>query len=197
MSIRRLATLAVLAALAALAVPSAVAAQVPATAPHIRLAGAFTMTGRITAAHGVTGERVGERVTRTWTFEPTCPVGQCLTEELVRARGVGTDRTLLRRKFTVFSRWRGEGSYFAPLMCGARVHPLGERVFFRITVEITAAAPGADGLPAATSVRATYVSYRHTNRTRCVLPAARDAAVYTGVPVTPAPGQPAPTPAPG
>jgi hypothetical protein len=193
---RRLATLLVL---APLALPSAALAAAPAPLAHIRLAGEFTMTGRITAARGVAGEHVGETVARTWNFLAPCPAGQCLTEKLVRSRAVGGDKTLLRRKFTVFGRWTGAGSFFAPLMCGSRVEPLGERVFFRITVQITGETL-VDGMPVATSVKASYKSYRRTNRTSCVFPLGRDAAVYTGTLVTPPPAPtpvpPAPTPAP-
>ncbi|MDQ6777919.1 MAG: hypothetical protein M3071_17300 [Actinomycetota bacterium] len=187
MSNRRLATVLVL---VPLALPSAALA-------HTRLAGEFMMTGRITAAQAVAGEHVGETVTRTWTFLPTCPAGQCLTEELVRARAVGTDATSLRRpKISVLNYWTGEGSFFAPLICEARVYPMGERVFFRIAVQITGTTLVA-GAPVATSVKASYDSYRRTNRTRCVYPAGHDAAVYTGTLVTPPTPQPAPTPAPG
>jgi hypothetical protein len=182
---RRLATLLVL---APLILPSLAVA-------HIRLAGAFTMTGRITAAHAVAGEHVGETVTRTWTFLPTCPAGQCLIEGLERSRAVGVDTTRLRRRsISVLNAWTGEGSFFAPLMCGSRLYPRGERVFFRITVRITGSTLVA-GAPVATAVRASYKSYRRTNRTRCVLPAGHDAAVYTGTLLTP-PAQPVPTPAP-
>jgi hypothetical protein len=186
---RRLATLLVL---VPLAVPSVALA-------HTRLAGEFIMTGRITAAHSVAGEHVGETVKRTWTFLATCPIGQCLTETVVRSRAVGGDRTLMSRpKLSEFNRWTGEGSFFAPLMCGSRVYPLGERVFFRIMVQVTGEAL-VSGLPVATAVRATYRSYRRTNQTRCVFPLGNDAAVYTGTPVTPViptPTPPAPPPAP-
>ncbi|MDQ6803812.1 MAG: hypothetical protein M3065_02335 [Actinomycetota bacterium] len=187
MSNRRLATLLIL---APLVLPSA-------GLGHIRLAGQFAMTGRITAADAVPTERVGETVSRTWDFLAPCPQGQCLTEGLVRSRAVGGDTTTLRRsKITVFSRWRGQGSFSAPLRCGAHVDPLGERVFFRITVQITAAAVVV-GATVATAVKATYESYRRTNRTRCVGVLGHDAAVYTGKLVTPVPAPPAPTPAPG
>jgi hypothetical protein len=191
--VRRVATLL---ALALLAVPSAAYAQPPAPVPHIRLAGAFAMTGRITAARGVAGEHVGETVTRTWTFLASCPIGQCLTEGLVRSRAVGSDQTRLRRKLPVFSRWTGEGSFFIPLMCGSQVYRRGERVFFRITVQITGVVL-VDGLRVASTVKASYRSYRRTNRTRCVFPLGSDAAVYTGTLVMPAPPpSPAPAPAP-
>lgn len=198
MSHRRLISLVVFAFLA-----------LPAAAPaHIRLAGQFTMTGRITAAHAVAGEHVGELVTRTWNFLAPCPVGQCRTEKLMRSRATGVDNLALHRKASVFSHWTGQGSFFAPLLCGSRLYRRGERVFFRIKVRITAAML-VNGVPVATSVKASYKSYKRTNRTRCVSALGLDAALYTGKlvtpapppppppPVTPPPAPPAPTPAPG
>jgi hypothetical protein len=193
--------------LAALLVLAPLALPAPALA-HIRLAGVFAMTGQVTAARAVPGEYVGQPVTRAWSFVPLCPAGQCQTEQLVRSRATGGDKTNLRRPAGVFSRWSGKGSFFAPLACGSRLYPLGERVFFKIHVQITGATL-VNGAPVATSVKATYQSYRRTNRTRCVSALGRDAAVYTGTLVTPPPppppapapappaGQSGPTPAPG
>jgi len=176
---------AVFAVLAALALPATAVAR-------IRLAGEFVMSGRITAAHGVRGEHVGERVTRTWDFLAPCPAGQCRTENLMRSRAKGMDKVKLHRKRRMHGHWTGQGSFFAPLRCGARVYPRGERVYFRIKVRITGATI-VDGILAATTVKASYTSTRRTNRTRCVGALGHDAATYTGKLVTPAP---APTPAP-
>jgi hypothetical protein len=183
--------LAILLVLAPLALPSGALA-------HIRLAGQFTMTGRTTAAHAVPGEYVGETFARTWNFAAPCPTGQCQTETLIRPRASGVDTLTLQRKPTVFSHWTGEGSYFAPLMCGSQIYPRGERVFFRIEVRITGATL-VNGAPVATSIKASYASYRRTNRTRCVSALGRDAAVYTGTLVIPPPippPVPPPTPVP-
>jgi hypothetical protein len=182
---------ATLVALFALAVPGSALAR-------IRLAGAFAMTGRITSAHAVPGEHAGEKVTRAWAFQPLCPARQCRTEELVRSRATGEDKLRLHRPARVFGHWTGQGSFFAPLRCGRRVYPRGERVFFTIKVRITGATV-VDGVLLATSLKATYKSYRRTNRTRCVAALGHDAAVYTGT-LTPAPypiAPPTPTPAPG
>jgi hypothetical protein len=183
---RRLANLLVLAPLAL---------PVPALA-HIRLTGAFTMAGRITVAHAVPGERAGQSVARMWTFMAPCPAGQCRNETLVRARAIGADTVMLRRPSGVFSRWVGTGSFYGPLSCGSRVYPRGERVWFTIKVRITATAV-VNGQTVATTVSASYASDRRTNRTPCVAALGRDAAVYTGTLIMPAPVPPAPTPAPG
>jgi hypothetical protein len=164
---------------------------------HFRLVGEFVMSGRITAAHAVPGEHVGEHVTRTWTFVAPCPTGQCSTEKLVRARETGQDKvTLMRPKAGVYSHWVGRGSFYAPLMCGSKVYPRGERAFFEIKVRILRA-PLINGMQNATVIKASYSSYRRTNRTRCVSALGHDAAVYMGTLVMPAPAPPAPTPAPG
>jgi hypothetical protein len=123
-----------------------------------------------------------------------CPAGQCLTEQVVRTRAVGGDKTMLRRKLSEFGRWTGKGSFFAPLMCASRVYPFGERVFFKLTVRITGATV-VNGANVATSVAASYDNYRRVNRTRCVPALGHDAAVYTGNLVTPTPA-PIPTPPP-
>jgi hypothetical protein len=178
-------------ALCAFAVPGSALAR-------IRLEGVFAMRGRVTSDHAVPGEHVGEKVARTWAFLPLCPAGQCRTEELVRSRAAGEDKLRLHRKARAFGHWTGEGSFFAPLRCGGRVYRRGERVFFRITVRITGAAV-TDGTLLANSLKATYKSYRRTNRTRCVTALGHDAAVYTGT-LMPAPypiAPPTPTPAPG
>ena len=166
---RRLAALLILGPLAL--APSALA--------HIRLAGEFTMTGRITVDDDVPGEHVGERVTRMWDFLAPCPTGQCRTEKLVRSRATGEDRLTLRRKHGEFSHWVGKGSFYAPLRCGARIYARGEHVSFTIAVRISGVEI-VDGMPGAASVQANYVNGRRTNLTPCVAVLGRDAAVYTG-----------------
>lgn len=152
------------------------------------------MAGRVTVAHGIPGERVGQAVARMWNFLASCPAGQCRVETLVRARAGGTDSITLRRRPGGLSQWVGTGSFYAPLRCGSRVYRRGERVSFTISVQITGETI-VNGTPLATSVRAGYRSDRRTNRTRCVAALGRDAAAYTGTPTTPV--QPVPTPGPG
>lgn len=186
--------------LAALVVFAPLALPAPALA-HFRLAGEFVMTGRITVAHAVPGEHVGERVTRVWSFSAPCPVGQCRREKLVRSRAIGKDKVTLKRpKVRVYSHWVGKGTFYAPLKCGSRVYPRGERVYFKVKVRITRAAL-VNGQQFATVIQARYTNYKRTNRTRCVAALGRDAAVYTGtlvmpVPPAPTPVPPAPTPVP-
>ncbi len=173
-------------------VPLALPAPAP---PHIRLDGEFKMTGRVTVAHDVPGEHAGERVTRRWEFMAPCPEGQCTIERLIRSRAAGQDKVKLKRKRRVFSHWVGKGSFYAPIRCGSRIYKRGERVRFTIKVRITGVTM-VDGAPVATSVKASYASYRRTNRTRCFAVLGHDAAAYTGTLITPAPVQSAPIPAP-
>ena len=181
----------------ALALLTVAALVLPASAlAHIRLQGVFAMKGRVTVAHDVPGEHVGESVTRLWAFFAPCRVGQCITEKLARARAVGEDKVTLRRKRRLFSRWLGIGSFYAPLRCGSQIYKRGERVWFRLKVQISSAET-VNGAAVATTLKATYTDYRRTNRTRCVAVLGHDAAVYTGTLITPAPVQAAPTTAPG
>jgi hypothetical protein len=143
-----------------------------------RLQGQFHLTGHVTAALGVRGERVGQPVQRTWTFLPTCPVGPCRTLALVRQRATGTDRLLLG--LVAADYYSGTARFYAPLRCHGRVHRRGALVPFTVTAQITNAVLGGDGIPVATEIHATYTNRSRINRTRCVAAPAHDAAAYDG-----------------
>jgi hypothetical protein len=165
-------------AAAILAAPSAASAIVPAPPyPKARLQGMFQLAGRVTAAHGVRGERVGQTVARLWSFSSTCSSGQCAQVALVRARAAASDSLMLHR--TAPGRYSGSGSFFLPLRCAGRVYPRGEEVPFTISVQITLAVPFGDE-SVATRVSATYVNRRRVNRTPCVAALGHDAASYHG-----------------
>ena len=161
-----------------MALPTAAAAATPAPPfPDARLQGSFELAGRVTAAHAVRGEHVGQTITRLWSFTSTCPSGQCAQVALVRSRAAGSDSVVLRR--TGPGHYRGSGSFFLPLRCAGRVFAQGEQVPFTISVQITLAVPfGSDTV--ATRVRATYVNRRRINRTPCVAALGHDAASYHG-----------------
>jgi hypothetical protein len=154
----------------------------PATA---QLQGPFLLTGQITLARGVLGERRGQSVQRTWVFQPGCSTGGCDTIGLIRQRAGGTDRLLLIRVapglYTVTAK------YYAPLRCGRRTYPTGQGVVFRITVTITTAAI-VGGANMATGISAAYASVVRINTTRCVGVPGYDAATYQGQPLG-VPGQ--------
>jgi hypothetical protein len=164
-------------AVAILAPATATAATPAPPFPAARLQGSFELAGRVTTAHGVRGERVGQVVARVWSFNSTCPSGQCHRLTLVRARATGSDSLVLRR--TGPGRYRGNGRFFLPLRCAGRVYPRGEQVPFTVTVRITLAVPFGSGV-IATRITATYVNRRRINRTPCVAALGHDAASYHG-----------------
>ena len=164
----------------AASVPVPAFAAAPAPSPPLgaaRLQGEFLLAGRVTQAKLVPGERVGQLVSRTWTFTPRCPAGACDTVQLMRTRASGTDRVMLRRSKPGY--YAGSGTFFAPLRCGSRIYPRGASVPFTITVQVTAAL-GAPGTLVASRVNATYLNRSRRNLTPCVGVLGHDAASYHG-----------------
>ncbi len=139
------------------------------------------MSGRVTVAIHVGGERRGQRVSRRWTFAPFCAAGQCARITLTRSRAGGTDTLVLHRQSP--GHYRGTGRFYAPLNCAGTLHPRGESVPFTITVRITRATRSSSG-PVATSIAATYKNRSRTNLTPCVRLPSHDAAIYAGALVT-------------
>ena len=162
---------------AMLVLPAAGAAATTPSFPNARLQGSFELAGRVTAAHAVQGEHVGQTITRAWTFSSTCPPGQCAQVALVRSRAGGSDSVMLRR--TGPGRYRGSGSFFLPLRCAGRVYAQGEQVPFTVSVRITLAVPFGSGV-VATRISATYVNRQRINHTPCVAALGHDAASYHG-----------------
>ena len=152
------------------------------TAVEARLAGTFQMTGRITAAHNVRGEHVGETVQRTWTFTPLCVSGPCAQVRVFRGRRTATDTLILTQ--TTPGRYAGTGVFYAPLECAGKVYSTGEEVPFTIKLAIAATATAPDGTVLASRITATYTNTSRLNRTPCVLVVGHDAARYTGTDVT-------------
>ncbi len=139
--------------------------------PAPQLQGTFQMTGTVTVANNVRGERVGEIVHRTWTFTPQCPTAPCATVRLVRQRATGTDTLTLHQ--TGPDSYAGAGRFFAPLRCTGRVYRPGQVVPFKITVHVTATG----------HLNATYVNRSRVNLTPCIGVLGHDAARYTGLPI--------------
>ena len=160
-----------------LVLPAAASAAAAPPFPNARLQGTFQLAGRVTAAHAVKGERVGQTLARLWSFSSTCPSGQCDQIALVRSRGAASDSLMLSR--TGPGRYSGNGSFSLPLRCAGRLYPQGEQVPFTINVRITLAVPFGDET-VATRVSATYVNRRRINRTPCVAALGHDAAAYHG-----------------
>jgi hypothetical protein len=166
----------VLVALASSAAAVHAAATVP-PPPEPRLEGPFLLEGHVTVAINVAGERVGQKVVRTWTFTGECPAGPCHKVTLVRQRAGGTDTVRLRRKSHGY--YVGTGRYFAPLRCGNTTYAKGQRVPFTIGVRVTGSAV-ANGVLIATHVRASYTNRARRNLTRCFAVLGHDAAAYHG-----------------
>jgi hypothetical protein len=148
-----------------------------------RLADQFQLTGRITAARHVRGERVGATVLRMWTFTPLCAAGPCKRIRLSRQRAAGVDALVLNLRRADY--YVGRGRFFAPVRCGGRRYARGESVPFTVTVRITGAVLSA-GTAVATRIHATYTNRRRFNRTPCVVVPGHDAAVYRGTLAPPA-----------
>jgi hypothetical protein len=158
------------------AVPTATAAARSRTR-SARLEGFFLLSGQVTVAANVSGERVGEPVRRIWAFKPLCAAGSCRRVELVRIRPGGRDRVILQRAAPGF--YVGRGRFYAPLGCATRIYRKGEAVPFRVTVRITAAKPVAATI-IATHLRASYTNPSRQNLTPCVSAPEHDAAAYHG-----------------
>jgi hypothetical protein len=171
---RRVLTVLVLAVAPATLTASA-SAQPPAPA---QLQGAFQMSGKVTVAHHVRGERVGQVVQRTWTFTPECTTGPCAAVRLVRSRASGADTLTLTLQATASETYAGAGVFYAPLRCAGQVYPQGEKIPFRITVRVTATTGTK-----ATAISARYVNRSRTNLTPCIGVLGHDAAHYVGQPV--------------
>jgi hypothetical protein len=158
--------------LVSLAAAGSAAAQTPAT--DALLTGKFQMSGRVTVAANVRGERVGQVVTRTWTFTPQCAAAPCAAVQLVRGRAGGTDTLTLKK--TPTGAYAGSGVFYAPLRCSGRIYPRGQEIPFRITVRVTATNGGA-----ASAISATYVNRVRTNLTPCIGVLGHDSARYAGL----------------
>jgi hypothetical protein len=167
----------VLTALAASLAPAPAARAQSPVGATARLEGRFQLTGRITVARHVLGERVGQTVLRTWVFTPLCPAGPCQTVALTRQRAGGTDNLVLH--LTTADNYTGTGTFYAPLRCGRRGYSRGESVPFTIRVQIMSATL-VGGAPVAAGLSASYTNRRRINLTRCVAVPGHDAAVYQG-----------------
>jgi hypothetical protein len=149
------------------------------------LTGTFTMHGRITVAVGVTGEHVGQTITRTWVFQAhECGPTSCALVVLTRERSAGTHSTITLRR-GLDGTYRGTGAFDAPLRCEGRTRPRGETAPYRISARITQAAVVND-VPFAYTIRAGYVGGERIDHTICPLGESHDAARYTGTLVLPA-----------
>jgi hypothetical protein len=155
------------------------AMTVPASASiDARLQGTFAMSGRITVADHVFGERAGQHVSRIWTFVP-CQVDICKRVTLTRQRSARRilDTIVLRRRGPGY--YVGRGRFWVALSCQGVVIPHGGVAFETISMRITQVQLVA-GTKYATAIRAHYVNPMRKNLTSCPGGIGHDAAKYTG-----------------
>lgn len=172
----------VAAGLAAACILLAAAGTGAAAAPsgQARLAGSFAMSGVITRARSIPGEHAGEKVSRTWVFNPSCASGPCDRIQLIRGRGRGLSRVAVTLRLRSPGYYTGAGTFYAPLRCAGRVHRPGERVHYTVAVRVTGTEL-AGGQLVVSAVRATYASHRRDNLTPCVAVLGQaDVARYRG-----------------
>jgi hypothetical protein len=186
MSPRRAILAAVAAAVAttAAAVPAAAGGTSPAPTDQAHLSGSFVMSGRVTVASNIPGEKAGQLVSRQWGFHANCPSGPCETVTLVRPRATGRDTVVLTQ--TGPGLYSGPGVFYAPVRCARHVWPRGALVPFTITVRITTATATNTDI-VTTAITATYINRARINRTPCVAVLGHDAASYTGTLLVPPP----------
>jgi hypothetical protein len=166
------------------AIASATAAATAPAPAAARLQGFYKMSGRVTAAVNVGGERPGERVTRLWAFSSFCATGPCPTVALTRRRAFAvSDKLVLHERAPGF--YVATGTFYGPVLCQGHRIARGTRAPFRITVRVLAAATAPSGQVLATRLRATYRNRSRTGLTRCVSAPAHDAVQYTGRPYSP------------
>jgi len=157
--------------------------------PEPLVRGPFFMTGRVTVAKHVGGERRGQVVLRGWLFASGCATaGPCRTVVLLRARAGGADRVVLR--LVGEHRYAGSGSFSVPVSCAGRRFARGGVAPFSIVVEVVGT-QAEQGVSFATAITASYVNPRRVNRTHCAGFIGHDAARYAGGLATglPAPAQ--------
>jgi hypothetical protein len=141
--------------------------------------GAFAMSGRITTAVNVRGERPGQAIRRQWTFAGSgCTKRYCRILRLRRGRDGGRHSTLTLERQSDGS-YRGSSVYYAALSCVGRVFPRGETVPYSIDVRVTATAT-IQGRIFARRLSATYVNLDRIDHTPCPLGPSHDAARYVG-----------------
>jgi PKD repeat protein len=190
-----LSALVVVALAGAIAAPGAAARSRPSpparSVPGVdaRVVGTFAMSATVTVAVHVRGERVGQRLARTWTIVPSgCQGSVCQLLALDRVRGGGQhDQLTLQRVGS--GRYVGIGVFYVALSCLGGIDPYGSRVPYRITLTVRGATI-VQGIRFAQRIAATYVNPRRSDRTRCPIGPSHDAASYLGRLGSPLPSPP-------
>jgi PKD repeat protein len=150
-----------------------------------RLQGTWTMSGTVTRADGVRGERKGQKVKRTWSFTSSCASGACSTVRLRRERSSKHfDKLTLKRAGS--AGYKGSGRFYVRLRCNGRTYSRGGIAYYRIGLTMTQSRT-VQGKRFAIAFRANYNNTRRVNKTPCAGSLGRDAGSYTGKHAAPAP----------
>ena len=120
-------------------------------------------------------EQVGSD--RLWLLTAGCFARFCPTLSLVRYRGRGLDRIVLRRRGRGL--YVGSGVFYVPVRCGARLYRHGGKVPFTIVLRV-ARVQVVQAVSFATALTATYTNPGRLNLTPCAGFLGHDAASYTG-----------------
>jgi hypothetical protein len=143
-----------------------------------RLQGTWKMSGKVTRADGVRGERKGQRVTRKWTFTSSCASGPCSKVTLRRERSNKQfDKLTLTRLGS--AGYKGSGKFYVRLKCNGKTYNRGGIAYYKIGLSVTKSRT-VQGKRFATAIRANYNNTRRVNKTPCGGSIGRDAGTYTG-----------------
>jgi PKD domain len=154
-----------------------------------RLQGTWAMSGTVTRADGVRGERKGQKLRRKWTFTSSCASGPCSTVSLRRERSSKKfDKLTLKRSGS--AGYAGSGKFYVRLRCNGRTYNRGGIAYYTIRLTVTKSRTVA-GKAFATRVSATYDNTRRVNKTPCPGSIGRDGGRYTGKLSSAFPKQPA------
>jgi PKD repeat protein len=142
-----------------------------------RLQGTWKMSGKVTRANNVRGERKGQKVTRTWTFTPSCASGACSKVSLRRERSSKQfDKLTLTRSGSAYT---GSGKFYVRLKCSGKTYKRGGIAYYTIKARATKSAT-VKGKAFATAISATYNNTKRVNKTPCAGSIGRDGGSYTG-----------------
>jgi PKD repeat protein len=166
---------------ALIAAPNAIAGTggtAPGGGSGARLQGTWKMSGKVTRADGVRGERKGQKLTRKWTFTSSCASGPCSKVTLRRERSnKQVDKLTLSRLGA--AGYKGSGKFYVRLKCNGKTYNRGGIAYYKIGLTVTSSRTVQEK-KFATAMRATYNNTRRVNKTPCAGSIGRDAGSYTG-----------------
>src|SRR3954462_9163919 len=157
----------------------------PGSGSSARLQGTWKMSGKVTRADGVRGERKGQKLTRKWTFSSSCASGPCSKVTLRRERSSKQVDKVTLTRFGAGG-YKGSGKFYVRLKCNGKTYNRGGIAYYRIGLSVTSFRT-VQGKRFATAIKANYNNTRRVNKTPCPGSIGRDAGTYTGKHAAPAP----------